>query len=592
VREAKMPSTNGHGSKPERIALYLRVSSEEQRERETIEIQREFLEQYCQLYALKVADVYEDDGISGTIPLHERPEGRRLLQDAQEDKFEAVLVSKLDRLGRTLLVIVDAHDRLQETEVALRSGREPIDTSTPSGRLIFQMLASFAEYDRENIRERTRAGLHRAFRAGKHMGIIPYGYRVSADGSLEVVPEEAAVVREIISNIAEGSTLYAEAKRLNDLGLSSPGVRYAGGERRPGRSWSATTIHNIVHQRAYSGVHEVRFKGDAEPIEREVPAILVPRQRLQERAIATLGENKRYRNRRGDRKYLLSGLVKCAVCGFACVGHSTTARGKKYHYYACIDGRTEKLRKGPSHRAPFVDAKWLENLAWGDVRRFLENPGEVLERVREQLASADDTEELEQRHNDLSRRFTAKRAEKDRYVHLYAQGHISEPELETYLTDLKNQTDNLRLLMGSLEAQLSQERVRQERTATTHAWLMTLRERIAEVEVDTEEAYLARRQLVRLLVEEVTVGERREDGTTEIRITYRFGPPNGLGQGDAFVGGVPNATSLSKAKQATASAVYGPTPGSFSSVSGSDGISPPCSSTTMRAVRCRLTIRL
>ena len=108
-----MPTTNGHSSKPEQIALYLRVSSEEQRERETIQIQREFLEQYCQLYGLEVADVYEDDGVSGTIPLHERPDGRRLLEDAKQEKFGAVLVSKLDRLGRTLLVIVDAHDRLQ-----------------------------------------------------------------------------------------------------------------------------------------------------------------------------------------------------------------------------------------------------------------------------------------------------------------------------------------------------------------------------------------------------------------------------------------------------------------------------------------------
>ena len=59
--------------------------------------------------------------------------------------------------------------------MALRSGREPIDTSTPSGRLIFQMLASFAEYDRESIRERTQAGLHRAWTNGAHMGAIPYG---------------------------------------------------------------------------------------------------------------------------------------------------------------------------------------------------------------------------------------------------------------------------------------------------------------------------------------------------------------------------------------------------------------------------------
>jgi site-specific DNA recombinase len=81
------------------------VSSKAQRDRETIQVQREFLEQYCQLYGLEVADVYEDDGVSGTTPLHERPDGRRLLEDAKQERSGAVLVSKPDGLGRTLLVI-------------------------------------------------------------------------------------------------------------------------------------------------------------------------------------------------------------------------------------------------------------------------------------------------------------------------------------------------------------------------------------------------------------------------------------------------------------------------------------------------------
>jgi site-specific DNA recombinase len=163
-------------SNPEPVALLLRVSSEEQRDRETIEIQREFLKEYCRLYGLEITEIYADDGVSGTIPLHERPEGRRLLEDARAGKFTTLLVYRLDRLGRSLLVIVDAHDRLQAAGVSLRSATEPIDTSNPSGRLIFQMLASFAEYERETIAERTRAGLHRAYRNGKHIGRIPYGY--------------------------------------------------------------------------------------------------------------------------------------------------------------------------------------------------------------------------------------------------------------------------------------------------------------------------------------------------------------------------------------------------------------------------------
>src|SRR3712207_1478071 len=98
-----MPTTNGHGSKPERVALYLRVSSEEQRDRETIKLQRDFLERYCNLHELEVTDVYEDNGVSGTIPVRERPEGRRLLKDAKGGGFGAVLVYRLDRLGRSSL---------------------------------------------------------------------------------------------------------------------------------------------------------------------------------------------------------------------------------------------------------------------------------------------------------------------------------------------------------------------------------------------------------------------------------------------------------------------------------------------------------
>jgi DNA invertase Pin-like site-specific DNA recombinase len=96
-----MLSTNGHGSKPERVALYLRVSSEEQRNRETIEIQEEFLQQFCDLLGLEVAEIYKDDGVSGTIPLHERPAGRRLLEDARQGKFRTVLLGRSYSISST-----------------------------------------------------------------------------------------------------------------------------------------------------------------------------------------------------------------------------------------------------------------------------------------------------------------------------------------------------------------------------------------------------------------------------------------------------------------------------------------------------------
>ena len=149
----------------------------------------------------------------------------------------------------------------------------------------------------------------------------------------------------------------------------------------------------------------------------------------------------------------------------------------------------------------------------------------MLERVREQPRDGGDTEDLSARLKDLQKRLAVKQGEKDRYVRLYAQGHISEAELESYLAGLKNQIGNLRLLIEATEADVSQRRERVQAADTTVAWLNLLRERAVEIEGDTPEAFVKRQQRVRLLVERITLhtGEGRK---TTVVITYRFSPPD------------------------------------------------------------------
>ena len=123
-----------------------------------------------------------------------------------------MLVYKLDRLARVQLGIVDAADRLERLGVALRSATEHYETATPQGRLLFQMLGSFAEFERSTIKQqRTRDGLHRGYREGHYMGRAPFGYRADEHGHLQVVPEGAEIVRQIFERIAAGGTLYSEA---------------------------------------------------------------------------------------------------------------------------------------------------------------------------------------------------------------------------------------------------------------------------------------------------------------------------------------------------------------------------------------------
>jgi site-specific DNA recombinase len=254
---------------------------------------------------------------------------------------------------------------------------------------------------------------------------------------------------------------------------------------------------------------------------------------LRERARRTLAENKRTpvgrdEKRVGGRRYLLSGLIRCGVCASPCTAHSVTNGGKRWQYYACNDNRSyERPPIGPKGHARYVPARWLEEVVWEDIRSFLTNPGEVLHRVREKLSSTDDTEELEARHADLTKRLAAKHQERDRYIWLCAQGYITEGELDGYLADLRTQADNLTLLLGSVEADLTQRQEETELAASTEAWLMSLRERIHEVESDSEVAFRARRQLVRLLVDGIVIEDKRKGEEPRVRITYRFDEPDG-----------------------------------------------------------------
>ncbi len=152
--------------------------------------------------------------------------------------------------------------------------------------------------------------------------------------------------------------------------------------------------------------------------------------------------------------------------------------------------------------------------------------------MREQHGSGDDAGDLEARRDDLAKRLAARQAEKDRYVRTYAQGHISEEELEVYLADLKNQTSNLRLLLESVEAELSQRRQQVALADTTHAWLLSLRRRLTEVEQATPKVFRERRRLVEPLVESISIG-KQDDGRAKIQITYRFGPPPAPGLSEA-----------------------------------------------------------
>jgi site-specific DNA recombinase len=361
------------------VALYMRVSTEDQADRGTIDAQRDFLRQFANLYQLPVADEYADDGISGTLPLGERPEVRRLLQDAEAGRFGCVLVYRLTRLGRSLKALTEAHDILSRFTVTIRSATEPFDTSSPIGNFLFQLLGSLAELDRAQVLEQLSRGRDRVARNGKWTdGLVPFGYTLDEDGCL--TPSERAVaalgmteadaVRDLFLRMAAGSSALAEARRLNALGV--PTTRYYGnGTKREGKRWYPGHIAWMLNNPTYRGMHVLQSRYGQ--VEREVPALVdTP---LWEQANAQIQKNRHLPRSNATHTYLLRGLITCGQCGSAYGGQGYGRRnGKRGYYYRCC-------RRNPDHyawqepcRARVVNAAWLEGIVLGRLPHVYPQP--------------------------------------------------------------------------------------------------------------------------------------------------------------------------------------------------------------------------
>ncbi len=147
-----------------RVAIYCRVSTLEQRP----EIQRDALRAYAQNRGLEIAGEYIDHGVSGAKD--RRPALDAMMADARRRRFDAVACVKLDRLARSVHHLTSLGRELEALGVDLVVLDQAIDTSTPAGRLLFNVLGSIAEFERDLARERTAAGMQAAKRRGKHVG--------------------------------------------------------------------------------------------------------------------------------------------------------------------------------------------------------------------------------------------------------------------------------------------------------------------------------------------------------------------------------------------------------------------------------------
>jgi DNA invertase Pin-like site-specific DNA recombinase len=182
-------------SSTKRAALYVRVSTDAQ----TLENQTRELRQVAERRGWDVVEVYRDAGISGAKGRNGRPGLDTMLKDASRRKFDIVMAWAIDRVGRSLSDLLDTIQHLEACRVDLYLDQQAIDTTTPMGKLVFQLTGAFAEFERTMIRQRIKAGLKRAVAQGVKLG------RPKIDGATE---------RKVRKQLAKGVGILKVARSL------------------------------------------------------------------------------------------------------------------------------------------------------------------------------------------------------------------------------------------------------------------------------------------------------------------------------------------------------------------------------------------
>ena len=224
---------------------YIRVSQERAvRNGYGLAAQENDVRRYAEYRGWTLAEIFREEGVSGYK--RERPALERMRTAAKAGAFNVAIFPSIDRAGRSVRDVIETDRALRSFGVETVFIREGVDTSTPTGELFRNIMASLAEFEGRVIYERLSKGKERkAAEGGYTGGWLPYGYRRGDDGTVAAVPEEAAVVKRIFRWSARGVSQRTIAERLNAAGVPT----------RKGGPWRRSTIYNVLHNTFHSRKH-------------------------------------------------------------------------------------------------------------------------------------------------------------------------------------------------------------------------------------------------------------------------------------------------------------------------------------------------
>lgn len=431
-----------------RAAIYARVSSAAQRERDTIASQLRTLPEYARSQGWTVVGTYIDDGRSAaTGKLDARDGFAKLAADATAKKFDVVVVVDVNRLTRT----EDALERatilgpFQRAGVRIATpGAGVLDLQTLMGELYVTMHALFAAEENRKKSEAVRRGKAEAARQGRKAGgVTRYGLLYARDRrAWSLHPEHAPIAREMVERVAAGESCRAIARDLDGRGVPTIGTA---------RFWTGNRVWDVVTSRYVVGDLEVDC---ARKVRAEVPAIVDEQTWIA--AQAALREHRKSGLRRTRHVYLLEGIATCGECGARMLiraSHNNTV-----HTYIC----GARLKRNACS-APIVRVDEIDRAVWDELRAALRDPDLPARIAADEAERADETHDWAADADGYRKHIDRLEGVETALWTRFRRGAITEARLDAELAQVKREREAVENQLAAARralAKLKADRVR------------------------------------------------------------------------------------------------------------------------------------
>lgn len=472
-----------------RIGIFIRVSTDMQVQEESPEHHIKRAELYAEAKGWQVIEIYRLDGVSGKSVM-EHPETKRMLSDVKRGHITGLVFSKLARIARNTIELLQLSKIFQAHQADLISLTESVDTSTPAGRFFFSLISALAEWEREEISSRVAASVPIRAKMGKPLGgAAPFGYRW--DNKVLVIDETEAPIRKLMYEIFLAERrIQTTAKKLNALGYRT----------RKGELFSDNTIYRLLRDPMAKGTRRANYTKSAgkgkqwelkpsdEWVLLDCPAIISTD--LWEQCNHILDEQQAKRTKPGRKaQHLLTGFVIC-YCGTRMYIRHMAGN------YQCKSCKNRILGSD------------LDDIYQEYLKGYLtdQNPSEYHTKTTEEL------HELETRFAQTTAERTKLAKRMEQLVNLRLDGELDKDAFAEVYKPLETRLLQLDGQLPHLEAEIDYKRIQQLSTETVLAEAKSLADHWQEMSFDD------RRAIVETITNQIVIG------TDSITISFGYQP--------------------------------------------------------------------